>query len=73
MVFAFTSYLEQTTQSYHATLNKNKNVIWLCEDSKENPKDSLFGKKIGLVDLKAGDFISKYNERDPVVARSKKP
>ena len=73
MVFSMTSYLEETTQSYHATLNKNKNVIWLCEDSKENPKESLFAKKIGLVDLKAGEFLPKYNEKDPVVARSKKP
>lgn len=53
-IFIFGEYLQETTQSYHATLNKNKSLIWICQDSKENPKNSLLASKIGLMELKAG-------------------
>ena len=72
LVFACCCYLQDTSQSYHATLNKSKNVIWISENPKDGAKVSQLGSKIGLPDLKAGELVSKYEDKKPV-AKNKKP
>ena len=43
IIFYFCEYLQNTTQSYHATLNQDKMVLWICEDSKDQPRESKLG------------------------------